>query len=149
MYVRMIVMCSNTDTSLLRFVDRDMMMRFCGCGVGHKGVREATNQFLNDRDRLDITVDNAEDVNESDDNSEMGTDAEESQAHLGMLKSVPGSDSESDSEKEWDSSDLDEKSQLDSEEESDGDRNEDQDILGADNGEEREDDFDLLGYANM
>ena len=39
---------------LFSFVDRDMFMRFCGGGVGHKSTREATNCFLADRDMLDI-----------------------------------------------------------------------------------------------
>ncbi|KAG2348745.1 hypothetical protein BDR05DRAFT_980136 [Suillus weaverae] len=35
------------------FVDRDMMMRFCGGGVGHKSTHEATAVFLEDCDPLD------------------------------------------------------------------------------------------------
>jgi len=35
------------------FVDRDMIMRFRGGGVGHKSTREATNIFLNDRHKSD------------------------------------------------------------------------------------------------
>jgi hypothetical protein len=36
-----------------RFVDWDMLMRFCGGGVGHKSTWSATDQFLTDRDTLD------------------------------------------------------------------------------------------------
>jgi hypothetical protein len=36
-----------------RFVDRDMLMRFRGGGVGHKSTRSTTDQFLMDRDTLD------------------------------------------------------------------------------------------------
>ncbi|KAG6827318.1 hypothetical protein H0H92_012339 [Tricholoma furcatifolium] len=35
------------------FVDRDMIMRFRGGGVGHKSTREATDVFLSDRHRTD------------------------------------------------------------------------------------------------
>ncbi|KAG6882409.1 hypothetical protein C0992_011764 [Termitomyces sp. T32_za158] len=37
------------------FVDRDMMMRFRGGGIGHKSTHEATNTFLSDRHRSDMT----------------------------------------------------------------------------------------------
>jgi hypothetical protein len=35
-------------------------MRFRGGGVGHNSTREATNRFLNDRDRLDMSVPDGE-----------------------------------------------------------------------------------------
>ncbi|KAF9470573.1 hypothetical protein BDN70DRAFT_821197, partial [Pholiota conissans] len=35
------------------FVDRDMLMRYRGGGVGHKSTRTATDAFLQDRDELD------------------------------------------------------------------------------------------------
>jgi hypothetical protein len=38
------------------FVDRDMLMRFRGGGVGHRTTREATNIFLDDRDPLDQPI---------------------------------------------------------------------------------------------
>jgi hypothetical protein len=38
---------------ILRFADRDLMMRFRGGGVGHKTTREATDSFKRDRDPLD------------------------------------------------------------------------------------------------
>ena len=41
-------------TFLPRFVDRDMMMRFRGGGVGHSSTRAASDKFKNDRDDLDI-----------------------------------------------------------------------------------------------
>ena len=37
-----------TDAAI-RFVDRDMFMRFRGGGIGHKPTREATDHFLKDR----------------------------------------------------------------------------------------------------
>ncbi|KAG2742925.1 hypothetical protein P692DRAFT_20811012 [Suillus brevipes Sb2] len=36
------------------FVDRDMLIRFRGGGVGHRTTRKATDGFLSDRDPLDI-----------------------------------------------------------------------------------------------
>jgi hypothetical protein len=42
-------------TSILsRFVDRDMLMRYRGGGVGHKSTRAATDKFIQDRDELDL-----------------------------------------------------------------------------------------------
>jgi hypothetical protein len=40
--------------SLLRFVDRDTIMRFRGGGVGHMSTRAATDFFKHDRDILDM-----------------------------------------------------------------------------------------------
>jgi hypothetical protein len=37
-----------------RFVDRDMVMRYRGGGVGHKSTRDATDFFKSDRDALDV-----------------------------------------------------------------------------------------------
>lgn len=37
-----------------RFVDRDMVMRFRGGGVGHTSTRAATDVFKKDRDTLDL-----------------------------------------------------------------------------------------------
>ena len=48
-----------------RFVDRDMMMRFRGGGVGHKSVQKATDYFLQDRfpdDNVDLNIEDDEDV---------------------------------------------------------------------------------------
>jgi hypothetical protein len=47
----------NNSHFVNRFVDRDMMMRYRGGGVGHKSTRNATNVFLRDRDPLDYPAD--------------------------------------------------------------------------------------------
>lgn len=47
----------NATELTCRFVDRDMMMRYRGGGVGHKSTRNATNVFLKDRDPLDYSAD--------------------------------------------------------------------------------------------
>ncbi|KAG1896093.1 uncharacterized protein F5891DRAFT_1193535 [Suillus fuscotomentosus] len=38
------------------FVDRDIFMRFCGGGVGHRSTHNATQTFCNDRDPLDCVA---------------------------------------------------------------------------------------------
>jgi hypothetical protein len=40
-----------------RFADRDAVMRFRGGGIGHKSTCEATDQFLQDRDILNLIND--------------------------------------------------------------------------------------------
>jgi hypothetical protein len=47
------LLLTNTYLTSIRFVDRDMMMRFHGGGVGHKLTREATNQFLDDHEHTE------------------------------------------------------------------------------------------------
>jgi hypothetical protein len=74
---------------LPRFVDRDMMMRFRGGGVGHLSTRAATDTFKDDRDGLDIksqqarrepgtsshqNVDDPEDNGVDDNDSEMNAE---------------------------------------------------------------------------
>lgn len=43
----------NSDSHGFRFVDRDMVMRFRGGGVGHTSTQAASNIFRQDRDHLD------------------------------------------------------------------------------------------------
>ncbi|KAF8896765.1 GMC oxidoreductase-domain-containing protein [Gymnopilus junonius] len=50
-----------------RFVDRDMMMRFRGGGVGHKSTRAATDFFKQDRDKLDVKKPSEVEEEEEDD----------------------------------------------------------------------------------
>ena len=60
---------------MLRFADRDLMMRFRGGGVGHKSMRVATNFFKKDRHISDMdnslkrtsdVVENESEMEESD-----------------------------------------------------------------------------------
>ena len=54
-----------------RFVDRDMVMRYRGGGIGHKSTRRATDFFKNDRHPLDIEHPNGSDNDDdNDDNAE-------------------------------------------------------------------------------
>jgi hypothetical protein len=76
-YVNMYVLSSSaaseshTHSILIwnRFVDRDMLMRYRGGGVGHKSTRAATDTFLKDRDRKD-NPDYVADANNSEDELE-------------------------------------------------------------------------------
>lgn len=52
---RICLLPSSNSFILIRFVDRDMFMRFRGGGVGHKSTRKETNRFLSDRHVLDLT----------------------------------------------------------------------------------------------
>lgn len=64
------LLCSRQLLIIVRFADRDLMMRFRGGGVGHKSTREATDFFKKDRDRLDepglTEMDDAETTSEDD-----------------------------------------------------------------------------------
>ena len=59
------------------FADNDMFMRYCGGGMGHQAIWEATNLFLKDRphEELDIRRDEAQDK------SEAGKEGEGEQNH--------------------------------------------------------------------
>jgi hypothetical protein len=108
------------------------MMHFRGGGVGHKGVRTATNQFLSDWDHLDsvhnIIVPDTVGLREESSDDETGTDSSDSKSGMSESESdselVPHLDSES--ETEWDNqhdgygSDI-ETRKSDSGEESEGD----------------------------
>jgi len=63
-------MLSKYSPSSTSFVDRDMIMRFRGGGVGHTSTRTATNKFLQDRDRLDLDT-----GNRSDDENEQSSES--------------------------------------------------------------------------
>ncbi|KAG6894139.1 hypothetical protein C0992_007386 [Termitomyces sp. T32_za158] len=52
------------------FVDRDMIMRFYGGGVGHNNVREATNIFLDDRHTTDKHPNDGVEHNDSESDTE-------------------------------------------------------------------------------
>jgi len=50
-----------------RFADRDAVMRFQGGGVGHKSTCKATDQFLQDCDILDLTDNEASEMDSGSD----------------------------------------------------------------------------------
>jgi hypothetical protein len=90
---------------LIRFVDRDMMMRYRGGGVGHKSTRDATDWFLNDRDRLDVLTtaaasdDDADSELEPDENFEEPEEVEKiAYEALAGLEEDPNENLNSDSE---------------------------------------------------
>lgn len=81
----------------IRFVDRDMMMRFRGGGVGHKSTREVTDQFLVDCDLMDIRS-GQEDLKYgslSDSDSDEGDKSSDSES---MEESFESEDDDDDSE---------------------------------------------------
>jgi hypothetical protein len=95
---------------VIRFSDRDLMMRFRGGGVGHKSTQEASNFFKKDRDRLDVTERNEQ----IDDDEEEDSDMDLEEHH----------DDEVDEDEEDDFGYMREESD-DSEDEADGDLGED------------------------
>ena len=112
-------------------------MRFRGGGVGHKSTREATDQFLQDRDHLDVLTMAKEQANNEDleltlpdmeeDDSEL---EEDDYAHTGWSDSGSDSGWEDDNGEE-----LDEVGELD--------------FLGAEDGADVPDPFDDLGFAEL
>ena len=69
--------------TLLSFVDRDMVMRFRGGGVGHKTTRKATRCFsedvdvLDERDRMDDDSEEAEETVIASQSLDVDTDGSE------------------------------------------------------------------------
>lgn len=105
---------------LPRFVDRDMMMRMFGMGIGHK------NQFIRNHvgislggDVMDINLDGP-DIHDEDD--EEGEDKEDAENQDTGIECKDGEDDEEDDEEKEDE-DEDEK---DEEEDQDEDEDEDQ-----------------------
>jgi hypothetical protein len=158
------------STYLFRFVDRDMMMRYRGGGVGHKSTRDATDNFLKDRDVLDIptsaTAD--KDTNTNNNNGEEVEEVEISDGESGENICAGDERKEPDTnnlEDNDDSEDDEDRDEAEFEEEFDyglrgGDGNdtedneeaddEDEDALGPEDGdEEDEEDDDDLGYADL
>ena len=81
-----------------------MLMRFCGGGVGHKSMREVTDQFLVDHDPMDICLgqqEHSDEEEEEDDVEPMEEDAdgEENEEDYGY--------SDADTDLEWE--DVDER----------------------------------------
>ena len=128
-----------------RFVDRDMIMRFRGGGVGHTSTRAATNIFKADRDVLDMksgqnkgppTVTEPYNVEDQDD-EDMGE------------VFLEDSDVEIDDEGELSESEVvDYRYELEEEEgEEEGPGDEDNDGEGGEEDDTAIDELDLLGYA--
>jgi hypothetical protein len=134
-----------------------MMMRYRGGGVGHKSTRDATNWFLNDRDRLDLTT--------ADDEEDLESEAENVENDLEGLGG--GGNSSADLEEDSDPNDHqvnlednDDTNDAVFEEEFDygmhrdasDDEEEvdevDEDALGPEDGDGEDDDVDL-GYADL
>ena len=67
-----------------------MGMRFFGGGIGHRSTRMATDDFLKDRDRLDLSLDN-DAVNDA-----VDSDPEDQAESSAVTGSDSGSDSDDD-----------------------------------------------------
>ncbi|KAG2339697.1 hypothetical protein BDR05DRAFT_916879 [Suillus weaverae] len=78
------------------FVDRDMMMRFHGGGVGHKSTREATAVFLEDCDPLDEITQNDSEEEFEDLESGINEEAQLSGSTSGATQNQATSDEDED-----------------------------------------------------
>lgn len=161
------------------FVDRDMMMRYRGGGVGHTSIRDATDWFLNDRDNLDKASERArcEQMSEGNDSEQDGDSEQDDDSDSEVERRERGGDEggsatvEFDKGKEVDDEEdihvvqvedldldeideeldygyaLDEEVAEESEEEYLSDDMDD--ALGAEDGEEAEDELDNLGFGTL
>jgi hypothetical protein len=145
------------------FVDRDMMMRFRGGGVGHTSTRTATDWFLKDRDKLDMASEMADEGRNEDGEPFEDDDNEAASEGLGRVKGdgvavdeVEEVDGDEDCDIDEDEIDeeldygyaLDEEVAEESEEEYQSDDLVD-DALGAEDGEEAEDELYSLGFGTL
>ena len=131
-----------------RFVDRDMLMRFRGGGVGHKSTCNATNHFLGDRFSGDLVHVSDGDI-----------DGEPANADNEMLQDkLPENDNDLeevivDEELDYGYENPFEEQDVDFKEEEIGeemiDEWEDLDILGPEDGEEPNNDVENLGFADL
>lgn len=113
-----------------------MMMWFCGGGVGHKSTREVTDQFLGDRDPMDIRLKQQEQSDEEEEEDEPimeDVDGEENEEDYGYIDQH--SDSDADTEWEDDDGQFTDLQGLDS--------------LGAEDGVDITDLVEDLGFAEL
>ena len=137
-----------------------MMMRFRGGGVGHTSTREATDWFLKDRDKLDMASEMADEG--SDEDGERFED--ENNEAEGWVKGdgldgvavdeVEDVDGDEDVDEDEIDEELDYGYALDEEvaEESEEEYHSDDlvdDALGAEDGEEAEDELYNLGFGTL
>ncbi|KAF6741116.1 hypothetical protein DFP72DRAFT_834947 [Ephemerocybe angulata] len=147
----------NTDWNYFyvnMFVDRDMFMRYRGGGVGHKSTRRATDFFLNDRDKLDLArrADpdvESQDPEEAKELSEFATVFQKNNPKVNLSNAdgssliQPTDDEEEDEMEEdddWEVTGSD--SEAAEEEGYEGD-----DLLGAEDGETVEDEYEVIGFG--
>ncbi|KAG1838714.1 hypothetical protein DFJ58DRAFT_733659 [Suillus subalutaceus] len=121
---------NNEDWTFLyvnMFVDRDMMMHFCGGGVGHKSTWQATNWFLSDQFNDEMDDMEIEDAEFDSDEGELHGDAEMEDTEIEGAEQ-PGLDSD----EEADEDEIEEYGYDSIEELEESDENEDED--GGDDG---------------
>jgi hypothetical protein len=154
------VLVSAKTTPFYSFVDRDMVMRYRGGGVGHTSTREATDWFLKDRDLLDAESKQARaadshntpmdaDQGDGEGEGERGSEQDENEDEA-VNENEEIKEDEIDEEMDY--------GYILDEEELDGSEEEDppgpegelaDDALGAEDGEEVEDELDNLGYGAL
>jgi hypothetical protein len=143
-----------------------MLMRYRGGGVGHTNIRDATDWFLKDRDKLDMASEqaryektpsksmSADEGSEEDDEQDDDNEAEEGDGDEGAGGWVTVGEVEDIDEDEIDEEldygyALDEEVAEESEEECHSDDELIDNALGAEDGEEAEDELDNLGFGTL
>lgn len=123
-------------------------MQFRGGGVGHNSTREATNRFLNDRDRLDTSIPGIR-ANEGPDSSDEDNDSEDRDDEVegggeerGVLGDGFGGLNEDDEDYGYDDP-------VDDDNDSDPEPDFADDALGPEDGEGEGDEMYLLGFAAL
>jgi len=128
-----------------------MVMRFRGGGVGHKTSRHASDKFLSDRDPLDSRGRRGKGSEaETDTSSDPGGVIPEDDGTNGDTVGEEGEDQRrEDEELDYGYAGLQIHDDEDDASKGDNDENEDDDALGAEDGEGCEDEIGLLGFANL
>ncbi|KAF6742517.1 hypothetical protein DFP72DRAFT_830415 [Ephemerocybe angulata] len=133
------------------FVDRDMFMRYRGGGIGHVTTRAATNTLLGDRDDEDLSRRSPDSSDSSDVEMDGSSEDGEGVVDDEVLDDVLEVDNEELLDDEgWEDIDDGELSQSDEElnEDDMADLEEGFD-LGAEDGEDNEDEFELVGFDHL
>lgn len=130
------------DLPLLRFADRDMVMRFRGGGVGHKATRAATDTFKKDRDKLD-------NERQRDNQPEIPVEQNEMTEEQADEQRFPADDCNEEVEEEMEAEEEEEEGEGEDEDGEDEDGEEGKEGNDDDDEDGEEDEVEQLGYAEL
>ena len=116
-----------------RFLDRDMVMRYRGGGVGHKSTRQATQCVFDDRDELDyLSCSTVQGPSGGSGHGE--NDGDDSSSELEFPHSSDGENDDNDASHSQDGLDLDKRGELSESGEDSGSESEQTESDGEDDG---------------